>query len=123
MITMKASEIASIIGGVLHGDDVSITAPAFLSSRDCIEGSIFLAIKGEHVDGHDFVADAFKNGAQLALTTHQVSDRCIVVDDVTRAISALAAHVRNELKSLKVIGITGSQGKTTECSLYHLHGS
>jgi UDP-N-acetylmuramoyl-tripeptide--D-alanyl-D-alanine ligase len=113
MISIKASEIASIVGGELHGDDVSITAPAFLSSRDCTEGSIFLAIKGENVDGHDFVEDAFKNGALLALSSHQVSQRCIVVDDVTRAISALAAHVRNELKDLKVIGITGSQGKTT----------
>ena len=113
MISMKASEVASIIVGVLHGDDVAITAPAFLSSRDCIEGSIFLAIKGANVDGHDFVADAFKNGAELALTTHPVAERCIVVDDVTRAISALAAHLRNELKDLKVIGITGSQGKTT----------
>jgi UDP-N-acetylmuramoyl-tripeptide--D-alanyl-D-alanine ligase len=113
MISIKASEIATIIGGEFHGDDVSITAPAFLSSRDCTEGSIFLAIKGENVDGHDFVADAFKNGARLALTSHQVSQRCIVADDVTRAISALAAHVRNELKDLKVIGITGSQGKTT----------
>ncbi len=108
-----ASEIAAIVGGVLHGDDVSITAPAFLSSGNCIPGSIFLAIKGENVDGHDYVGDAFKNGALLALTSHQVSQRCIVVEDVTRAISALAAHVRHELTELIVIGITGSQGKTT----------
>jgi UDP-N-acetylmuramoyl-tripeptide--D-alanyl-D-alanine ligase len=113
MITMKASEIAEVTGGVLHGDDCPITAPAYLSSRDCIQGSIFLAIKGEKVDGHDYVAEAFKNGALLALTSHQVSQRCIVVDDVTHAISALAAHVRRELTELKVIGITGSQGKTT----------
>jgi UDP-N-acetylmuramoyl-tripeptide--D-alanyl-D-alanine ligase len=113
MIAMKASEIATIVGGVLHGDDTTITAPAFLSSHDCTKGSIFLAIKGEKVDGHDFVSDAFKNGAVLALTSHVVSDRCIVVDDVTRAISALAAYVRNALTDLSVVGITGSQGKTT----------
>ena len=110
---MKASEIAAVVGGVLHGDDTSVTAPAFLSSRDCVAGSIFLAIKGENVDGHDFAADAFKNGAVLALTSHAIAQRCIVVDDVTRAVSVLAAHVRSSLVNLKVVGITGSQGKTT----------
>ncbi|CAN2195281.1 MurF UDP-N-acetylmuramyl pentapeptide synthase [Candidatus Nanopelagicaceae bacterium] len=113
MISMKASQIASIVSGVLHGDDALVTAPAFLSSRNCLEGSIFLAIKGENVDGHDYVSDAFKNGAVIALTTQQVAQRCIIVDDVTRAISALASHVRNELSNLMVVGITGSQGKTT----------
>lgn len=113
MIEMKASSIAEIVGGALQGDDVIVTAPAFLSSKECVEGSIFLAIKGEKVDGHDFVADAFKNGAVLALTSRPVEQRCIVVDDVTRAVSALASYVRRELTQLKVVGITGSQGKTT----------
>jgi UDP-N-acetylmuramoyl-tripeptide--D-alanyl-D-alanine ligase len=113
MIEMKASEIATVVGGALHGGDTVVTAPAFLSSRDCIQGSIFLAIKGENVDGHDFVADAFKNGAVLALTSHEVLQRCIVVDDVTRAVSALATFVRNQLTGIAVVGITGSQGKTT----------
>jgi UDP-N-acetylmuramoyl-tripeptide--D-alanyl-D-alanine ligase len=113
MITMKASDIAAIVGGELHGSDISVTAPAFLSSRDCVAGSIFLAIKGANVDGHDFIADAFSHGALLSITTQKVSQRCIVVEDVTRAISALASHIRRELKGLKVIGITGSQGKTT----------
>ena len=113
MIAMKATEIASIIGGELHGSDIEVTAPAFLSSADCIEGSIFIAIKGAHVDGHDFVDDAFAHGAVLALTTHKVSARCIVVADVTRALTILAAFVRDSLSDLNVIGITGSQGKTT----------
>ncbi|MFM6940611.1 MAG: UDP-N-acetylmuramoyl-tripeptide--D-alanyl-D-alanine ligase [Candidatus Planktophila sp.] len=110
---MKATEIAAIVGGVLHGSDVDVTAPAFIASKECVDGSIFLAIKGSHVDGHDFVADAFVHGAVLAFVTHQTAERCIVVDDVTQAVSALALHVRNKLSDLKVIGITGSQGKTT----------
>lgn len=113
MIAIKASEVASIVGGVLHGEDSTITSPAFLSSRDCTPGSIFLAIKGENVDGHDYVSDAFTHGAVVAFTSHTVPESCIVVEDVTRAISALAAYVRRELSELKVIGITGSQGKTT----------
>lgn len=113
MIELKSSQIASIVGGVLHGDDVNVTAPAFVASADCISGSIFVAIKGERVDGHDYVADAFRQGAVVAFSSHQVDQRCIVVDDVTEALSKLAAYVRSQLISVKVIGITGSQGKTT----------
>jgi UDP-N-acetylmuramoyl-tripeptide--D-alanyl-D-alanine ligase len=113
MIAMKASEIARIIGGELHGSDVEVTERAFLSSSQCTKGSIFLAIEGEKVDGHDFVADAFSHGAAIAITSKIVSEPCIVVPDVTVAIGALAAHLRSELKDLTVIGITGSQGKTT----------
>jgi UDP-N-acetylmuramoyl-tripeptide--D-alanyl-D-alanine ligase len=113
MITMKASLIAEVVGGALHGSDCDVTAPATLSSRDATAGSIFLAIKGERVDGHDFVEDAFAHGAVLALTTHAVGQRCVVVDDVTKAVGALAAYVREQLSDLVVVGITGSQGKTT----------
>ena len=113
MIAMKASEIAEIIGGELHGSDIEVISSAFLSSTQCIDGSIFLAIKGERVDGHDFIADAFGHGAVLAITSKVVGERCIVVRDVTLAIGALAGHIRKQLKNLTVIGITGSQGKTT----------
>jgi UDP-N-acetylmuramoyl-tripeptide--D-alanyl-D-alanine ligase len=113
MIKLKTSQIASIVGGTLHGDDATVSSAAFVSSPDCLEGSIFIAIKGERVDGHDFVSDAFAHGAVVAFTSHQVSERCIVVEDVIAAIGKLAHFVRGELSSLKVIGITGSQGKTT----------
>jgi UDP-N-acetylmuramoyl-tripeptide--D-alanyl-D-alanine ligase len=113
MIALKSSKIAAIIGGTLYGDDAQVSAPAFLSSSECIPGSIFIAIKGEYADGHDYVGDAFTHGAVLALTSKQVDDRCIVVGDVTEALGKLATYVREELRSLKVIGITGSQGKTT----------
>lgn len=113
MIAMKASEIASVIGGVLHGEDILVAGPATVSSQRAVNGSIFLAIKGEKVDGRDFIADAFSRGAVIAITTSAVNERCIVVEDVTSAISALAAYVRNQLATLTVIGITGSQGKTT----------
>lgn len=113
MIAMKASEIASVVGGQLFGDDITVNGAATISSKSCTEGSIFLAFKGENVDGHDFVVDAFARGAKLALTTRKVEERCIVVQDLTEAIATLAAHVRSQLSSLTVIGITGSQGKTT----------
>lgn len=113
MIPLKASVIAEITGGTLHGSDALVSAPAFLVSSECANGSLFLAIKGENADGHDFVADAFSHGAVLALTSHVVDHSCVVVPDVTVAVGKLAAYVRNELKNLSVVGITGSQGKTT----------
>lgn len=113
MIELKSSEIALIVGGTLYGDDAIVTAPGFLSSSECVQGSIFIAIKGERVDGHDYVKDAFAHGAVVALTSKQVANSCVVVEDVTRALGTLSAYVRNQLGSLKVIGITGSQGKTT----------
>jgi len=108
-----ASEIAAIIGGTLSGEDILVTAAPSLKSSDVKQGGIFLAIQGENVDGHDFVHDAFSHGAVLAITTRTVSQRHILVTDVTAALTLLARFARSELKDLTVIGITGSQGKTT----------
>jgi len=113
MISLAASKIAEIVEGKLYGEDISVTAAPVFNSTQATAGSIFLALKGPARDGHDFVSDAFAHGAVLAFTTSQVSQRCIVVDDVTKALGMLAAFVRGELKNLKVIAITGSQGKTT----------
>jgi UDP-N-acetylmuramoyl-tripeptide--D-alanyl-D-alanine ligase len=113
MIPLLASQIAQIVHGQLHGDDLLITESAVLDSRSARQGSIFLALKGEKFDGHDFTDEAFKNGATLAIVSRKVNERCIVVDDVTKALGELASHCRNLLKDMQVIAITGSQGKTT----------
>jgi len=113
MIAMKASQIASVVQGTLHGDDVTVTQAAVISSQDATPGSLFLAIKGERVDGHDFVGDARAHGAVLTLSTQTVEGSHIVVNDVVVALGKLAQHVRSNLLNLTVIGITGSQGKTT----------
>ena len=113
MIRLLASEIATIVGGSLVGEDVEITAAPVLNSSAATQGSIFLAFSGEKLDGHDFVTDAFSRGSVLAITTKPVKERHILVSDVTAAITALAIFVRSELSTLTVIGITGSQGKTT----------
>ena len=113
MIPLQASAIAAIVGGTLHGQDLLVTEPPVLNSSDAVPGSLFLALRGENVDGHDFAADAFSRGSVVALVTKAISGNYILVDDVTRALGALAHYVRKELKNLSVVGITGSQGKTT----------
>jgi len=117
MIAMKAIEIASVVQGTLHGEDVTVTEAAVVNSSEAIEGSLFLAIKGERVDGHDFVADARSHGAVLTLSTKSVEGPHILVSDVVVALGKLAQHVRSNLLNLTVIGITGSQGKTTSKEL------
>ena len=113
MIPMKASEIAVIVDGTLHGSDVLVSEAPFIDSRVAIEGSLFLAVQGQNVDGHGFVDDAFARGAVLAIASKPVSQTHIIVDDVIAALGKLAQHVRSNLLDLTVIGITGSQGKTT----------
>jgi UDP-N-acetylmuramoyl-tripeptide--D-alanyl-D-alanine ligase len=113
MITLKASEIASIVGGELKGSDVSVTAAPVFDSAQATPGSIFLALKGEKSDGHKFISDAFSRGAVLAFVTTAAPERCIVVPDVLKALNKLATHARNQLKDLQVVALTGSQGKTT----------
>jgi len=113
MITLRASEIAKIVGGELIGDDIAVTGAPVFDSSVATPGSIFLALKGEKADGHSFINSAFANGAVLAFVTAASEQRCIVVPDVMSALSKLAAHVRSTLKDLTVIAITGSQGKTT----------
>ena len=113
MINLRASEIAKIVRGELVGDDVAVTSAPVFDSKAAKPGSIFLALKGEKVDGHSYIESAFANGAVLAFVTVASANRCIVVPDVMSALNLLAAHVREVLKDLTVIALTGSQGKTT----------
>ena len=114
MIKLTAREISLIVNGSLHGDEnILVTEAPVFDSRRAQAGSLFLALIGENTDGHNFISDAFGNGAVLALTTKVVDQPCVVVSDVMQALSDLAKFVRVQLSQLKVIGITGSQGKTT----------
>lgn len=114
MIDLSVADIAEIVGGKSFGDSSAIvTAEPFFDSRSAIQGGIFLALEGQQVDGHNFVEEALAKGGVTAFTTRQVGSNCIVVADVLEAISKLGAEVRRRLPKMKVIGITGSQGKTS----------
>jgi UDP-N-acetylmuramoyl-tripeptide--D-alanyl-D-alanine ligase len=111
---MSIAEMAQIMEGRANGDvELSNQAQFHFDSREVKAGDIFLALKGERADGHDYVADAISRGAVLSIVSRAVSSPHILVGDVLVAIAKLASYVRGELKGLKVIGITGSQGKTT----------
>jgi len=114
VIQMSIAKMAQIMEGRANGDvELSNQAQFHFDSREVKAGDIFLALKGERADGHDYVADAISRGAVLSIVSRAVSSPHILVGDVLVAIAKLASYVRGELKGLKVIGITGSQGKTT----------
>ncbi|TCJ23665.1 UDP-N-acetylmuramoyl-tripeptide--D-alanyl-D-alanine ligase [Nocardioides jejuensis] len=112
MIPLRLSAIASVVGGVLHGDDVVVTAPAFVDSRAVEPGGLFVAIAGEHVDGHAYAEGAVAAGAAGVLGSRPTGVPTVVVDDPAVALGLLARHVRDQLSGLTVLALTGSQGKT-----------
>ena len=84
-------------------------------SRAITPGCLFFAFKGASFDGNTFVPSALEQGAALCVTTdHQYAgnSKCLVVDDVLETLQQLARHHRQQL-SIPVIGITGTNGKTT----------
>jgi UDP-N-acetylmuramoyl-tripeptide--D-alanyl-D-alanine ligase len=112
MIPLRLSEIAQIVGGVVHGADAVITAPAFIDSRLVEQGGLFVAIAGEHVDGHAYAAAAVAAGAAGVLGSRATEAPTVVVADPVAALGKLARHVRDALSGVTVLALTGSQGKT-----------
>ncbi|WP_331765865.1 UDP-N-acetylmuramoyl-tripeptide--D-alanyl-D-alanine ligase [Embleya sp. NBC_00896] len=115
MIPLGLGEIAAIVGGTVEGDpSVTVTAPAVLDGRQAEPGGLFVAFAGEHVDGHEYVGQAGRAGAVAVLGSRPTLLPTVVVEDARAALQALAAHVVARLRDgLTVVGVTGSQGKTS----------
>jgi len=111
-----------------------VITEAVIDSRQVIPGSMFVALIGERVDGHEFIAAAFERGACLALVQLDLSKRyrtldvrkgldlqvastpempfCLLVEDSLKALQQVARYWRRKL-NVRVVGITGSVGKST----------
>ncbi|GAA3719594.1 UDP-N-acetylmuramoyl-tripeptide--D-alanyl-D-alanine ligase [Terrabacter ginsenosidimutans] len=118
MIALSLSEIRDLTGGQVHGTEtpeaVIIDGSVSTDSRDCGPGSLYVARVGETADGHDFVGSAVTAGAVAALTSRPVEGvPCVVVDDVQTAFGLVARGVIDRAPELRVIGVTGSSGKTS----------
>lgn len=90
-------------------------------TRNILPGSLFFALKGERFNGNVFAQEALEKGAAYAVVDeapYAVNDRCILVGNVLESLQALARHHRNQLR-IPVLGITGSNGKTTTKELVH----
>jgi UDP-N-acetylmuramoyl-tripeptide--D-alanyl-D-alanine ligase len=113
VIERRLSEIATAVGGTLRGPDGLATAVT-TDSRSVAPGTVFVAIAGERLDGHDFVADALARGA-IGAVVHRsgIDGPTIEVADTGRALLDLAADERGRMTGARVVGITGSNGKTS----------
>lgn len=107
MIAMTLAEIAAVVDGTVEGDpDLVVDAPAYVDSRSPVPGGLFVAVVGERVDGHDYVA-----GAHAVLGSRATGVPGVLVEDPLVALSRLARHVLDRLGT-RVLAMTGSQGKT-----------
>ena len=113
MLNLRLGEAALWTRGRLVGADAVINT-VVTDSRRVEPGALFVALKGEHADGHDFVGAAATRNAAGALVSRRVESMLpqIVVDDVLLALGDLASAVRAR-RRVTVVGITGSSGKTT----------
>lgn len=112
MSWLSLSDIAEMTGGELHGNDVQLNAVS-IDSRKVSNDDLFIAIKGERFDAHDFVAELEgKVGAALVSQLVDCSLPQVVVKDTLQALADLSAKWRQTF-SKPVIGLTGSNGKTT----------
>ena len=120
MIELSLAEVAQAVSGSLVKGDpiVLVTGTVETDSRLVKAGSIFFARPGEVTDGHKFIGSAVELGAVAAVVDHVVDDAVaqILVPDVTAALGKLAKYALERIREkadIKVIGITGSNGKTT----------
>ena len=112
-MNLKVTEIAKALGTNI--DSQNIINRVSIDSRDVDENTLFFAIKGERFDGHDFVKDVAEKGVGAVVCHKQIecSAPVIYVEDTKDALVDFASYYRCSIKDLRVIGLTGSVGKTT----------
>lgn len=132
---LALADLIEALTGTRPGWATPVIPEAVIDSRQVIPGALFIALPGENLDGHDFVGQAFEHGAQFALIQRDLSadfsvldlrqppdmdvtpvaldhPLCLRVDDSLVALQKTAAFWRSKLE-LRVVGITGSVGKST----------
>lgn len=128
MIALTLAEIASAVGGTLRTSgtdaalDTVIDGTVTTDSREVEPGGVFFAKRGEFDDGHRFAPAAVRQGAALLVVEHELDLDVpqVVVADTVDALGALATEVVarvRELGELRIVGVTGSNGKTTTKNL------
>ena len=118
MKNMSLKEIATAVGGRYYGDETLMTqtvTAVTIDSRKIETGCLFVAIKGARVDGHDFIPTVMEQGALCAISEQIIPNATypyVLVSSCKQALKDLAEHYRKSL-DIKVVGITGSVGKTS----------
>jgi UDP-N-acetylmuramoyl-tripeptide--D-alanyl-D-alanine ligase len=113
MSWLSLSTVAEYSQGEMHGSDV-MTSGVSIDTRTLKSGELYVALKGERFDGHDYVEDARRLGAAAVMVSQKVSHSIpqVRVKDTRLGLGRLASAWRKQLSPI-VIGLTGSNGKTT----------
>ncbi len=121
MIPMTLAEVAACTDGVVVGADSNTVVTGFASvdSRSVAPHGLFVAVAGQHIDGHEFAPAAVAGGAAGCLVSRPVDAPAVHVADTVVALGRLAAELRTRLTDCMVVAITGSQGKTSTKDLVH----
>lgn len=128
MIALTLADIADIVDGTLRLEGATATADTLVDgtvttdSREIVPGGVFVAKPGEFDDGHRFAPSAVERGAALLIVERplELPAAQVVVADSVAALGALAAEVVSRVRAhgaLRIVGVTGSNGKTTTKNL------
>jgi len=110
---MTLSEIARAVHGrLLHTEGTAFIDTVSTDSRQADGSTLFVALKGERFDGHDFIGGFYQGGGAAVISERETEGPVILVEDTRLALGALAKYYRRKF-NLPVIGITGSVGKTS----------
>ena len=117
MEKLTANEIANAVeGAIMFGSETEFICHVSTDSREIKEHTLFVPLKGEKIDGHEFIGKAIENGASIILSEKDVkmTDKvCVIkVADTTHALGKLAKFYLAKM-NVKVVAVTGSVGKTS----------
>ena len=117
MIPLNIEQIRTIVNGESFNIQHDESTVAFIctDSRKITKQSLFIALVGEHFDGHAFALQAIKDGAVAVMVNHKIEDNSIpqiVVKDTRLALGLIAGYIRNQSHA-KIVALTGSSGKTS----------
>ena len=110
---MELKDLALLSNGSLRGDSLEASEYS-IDTRSIKNGEVYIAIEGQNFDGHDFIKDAENKGARAFIVSREVSSNLpfIVVNNTLDFMETIAAHNRSSFSG-NMIGITGTNGKTT----------
>jgi UDP-N-acetylmuramoyl-L-alanyl-D-glutamate--2,6-diaminopimelate ligase len=118
---VRLAELAAAVGGRVEGGDAVDIRRVVYDSREAGPGDLFVAVRGTHVDGHDFAAKAAAQGAVVAVERPvelPPPSLCLHLDDTRTGLAELAAELHGRpARHLAMVGVTGTSGKTTTTHL------
>ncbi|MDR2183931.1 MAG: UDP-N-acetylmuramoyl-tripeptide--D-alanyl-D-alanine ligase [Clostridiales bacterium] len=114
MKPLKISEVAEAVGGRINNPEIAdrLIIGVSFDTREAMHDMIFVPLKGKNTDGHNFLHEAMKCGAACVFSEIETYVDAIMVKDAAQALKDLAEYYRS-LFDVKVVGITGSNGKTS----------